>query len=50
MNALPRVAAEPFMRIVGEMLDLEEEAGEGDPIFELDLTEAAQPAQRERGG
>jgi len=27
MRSMPRIAVEPFMRIVGEMLDLEEEAG-----------------------
>lgn len=26
MRNMPRIAAEPFMRVVGEMLDLEEEA------------------------
>jgi hypothetical protein len=29
MRNMPRIAAEPFMRVVGEMLDLEETAGEG---------------------
>ena len=32
LRNLPRIAAEPFMRIVGEMLDLEEEASESDII------------------
>lgn len=30
---MPRVAAEPFMRVVGEMLDLEEQAAEDDRSF-----------------
>lgn len=28
LRRMPRIAAEPFMRVVGEMLDLEEQAGE----------------------
>src|SRR5262252_7392477 len=28
MRNMARIAAEPFMRVVGEMLDLEEQAGE----------------------
>ncbi len=31
MRHMPRIAAEPFMRVVGEMLDLEEEAASDDP-------------------
>ena len=27
MRNMPRIAAEPFMRVVGEMLDLDEDAG-----------------------
>jgi hypothetical protein len=38
LRNLPRIAVEPFMRIVGEMLDLEEEAGEDDGIFDAELT------------
>lgn len=36
LRRMPRIAAEPFMRVVGEMLDLEEEAG-NDEIIEADL-------------
>jgi len=43
MRRLPRIAAEPFMRVVGEMLDLEEEAAEEDGILDLDLAEPASP-------
>lgn len=32
MRSMPRIAVEPFMRVVGEMLDLEEEATEEDAI------------------
>jgi|SRR5579871_477147 len=32
MRNMPRIAAEPFMRVVGEMLDLEEAAAEDDLI------------------
>jgi hypothetical protein len=32
MRSMPRIAAEPFMRVVGEMLDLEAEAADGDLI------------------
>src|SRR4051812_14456654 len=32
MRSMPRIAAEPFMRIVGEMLDLEEDAAQRDDI------------------
>jgi hypothetical protein len=31
MRHMPRIAAEPFMRVVGEMLDLEEESAENEP-------------------
>lgn len=34
LRNLPRVAAEPFMRIVGEMLDLEEEVAAEQEIFD----------------
>src|SRR5262245_6156552 len=37
MRNMPRIAAEPFMRVVGEMLDLEEEAA---GLREDDLLEA----------
>jgi|SRR5579871_4913010 len=32
MRNMPRIAAEPFMRVVGEMLDLEETAAEDELI------------------
>jgi hypothetical protein len=32
MRNMPRIAAEPFMRVVGEMLDLEEETPDGEII------------------
>jgi len=38
LRRMPRIAAEPFMRVVGEMLDLEEEVAEGD-ILEADVLE-----------
>jgi hypothetical protein len=37
LRNMPRVAAEPFMRIVGEMLDLEAEAA-GDDLIDLDVS------------
>src|SRR5262245_13164861 len=38
LRKIPRIAAEPFMRVVGEMLDLEEEAsGASDLIVEAEL-------------
>jgi hypothetical protein len=36
---MPRIAAEPFMRVVGEMLDLEEEAATGDEIIDAETVE-----------
>ncbi len=41
---MPRVAAEPFMRIVGEMLEMEEEAAE-DELPEAEVVEQAAEAQ-----
>ena len=35
---MPRIAAEPFMRVVGEMLDLEEETA-GDEIIDAEAIE-----------
>src|SRR5262245_23677593 len=32
LRRMPRIAAEPFMRVVGEMLDLEEQASANDII------------------
>jgi hypothetical protein len=38
MRNMPRIAAEPFMRVVGEMLDLEEEvAAAHDDIIDADV-------------
>src|SRR5665213_2924155 len=35
---MPRMAAEPFMRVVGEMLDLEEEAAQAGEIVDAEVT------------
>jgi hypothetical protein len=50
MRNMPRIAAEPFMRVVGEMLNLEEEASAKDPdlldaelVLEPDGVPAAGP-------
>ena len=43
LRNMPRIAAEPFMRVVGEMLDLEEEVAQ-DEIIDADVTTAALPA------
>jgi len=43
MRSMPRIAAEPFMRIVGEMLDLEEEA-EKDDVIDVAVTAATTSA------
>lgn len=40
MRSMPRIAAEPFMRIVGEMLDLEE-AADQDDIIDAAATEVS---------
>ena len=46
---MPRMAAEPFMRVVGEMLDLEEDAAQMGDIVDAELaTSGAAPSQRER--
>src|SRR4051812_35622726 len=37
LRRMPRIAAEPFMRVVGEMLDLEEAAAD-DEVIDADLT------------
>ena len=46
MRSMPRIAAEPFMRIIGEMLDLEEEAAErGDiDVVVVDASTLAEPS------
>ena len=46
LRRMPRMAAEPFMRVVGEMLDLEEEAAD-DNIIEADLFEQPDRAASE---
>src|SRR5436305_5043600 len=43
LRNMPRMAAEPFMRVVGEMLDLEEEAAQTE-IIDADVTAASLPA------
>jgi hypothetical protein len=40
LRNLPRIAAEPFMRIVGEMLELEEEAADGG-VFDAEVSAIA---------
>ncbi len=44
LRRMPRIAAEPFMRVVGGMLDLEEEA-DRDVTVEADVTAATSGAQ-----
>ncbi len=46
MRNMPRIAAEPFMRVVGEMLDLEEEVA-AEEIIEAAIT--SQPADSTSG-
>jgi hypothetical protein len=43
LRNMPRMAAEPFMRVVGEMLDLEEESAR-EEIIDADVTAASLPA------
>jgi len=43
LRRMPRIAAEPFMRVVGEMLDLEEEA-DRDVIVDADAMSATSGA------
>jgi hypothetical protein len=43
LRRMPRIAAEPFLRVVGEMLDIEEEAS-GDVIVDADVTAATSNA------
>jgi hypothetical protein len=43
LRRMPRMAAEPFMRVVGEMLDLEEEA-DREVIIDADVTAATRVA------
>ena len=44
LRNMPRMAAEPFMRVVGEMLDLEEESAEGE-VIDADVHEPAASAK-----
>jgi hypothetical protein len=44
LRRMPRIAAEPFMRVVGEMLDLEEESPR-EEVVDADVTAAPLPAQ-----
>ena len=39
MRSMPRIAVEPFMRVVGEMLDLEESAS-NDAVADAEVVEA----------
>src|SRR5438552_4627487 len=53
LRNLPRIAVEPFMRIVGEMLELEEESSADDSIFDAELMESpalAAPAAKSEDG
>src|SRR5262245_39466380 len=43
LRRMPRIAAEPFMRVVGEMLDLEEKSAPNE-IIEADVTTASLPS------
>jgi hypothetical protein len=42
LRRMPRIAAEPFMRVVGEMLDLEEQSAR-EEIIDADVTAASLP-------
>jgi hypothetical protein len=46
MRNMPRIAAEPFMRVVGEMLDLEEEMDDGE-ILEVAVASESSPRAQE---
>jgi hypothetical protein len=51
LRRMPRIAAEPFMRVVGEMLDLEEAADEGiidADVHPVDGREGEQPFAAQR--
>ena len=43
LRRMPRIAVEPFMRVVGEMLDLEEETA-GEEIIDADAIERSATA------
>lgn len=45
MRHMPRIAAEPFMRVVGEMLDLEQQSAEKElPISDAVVVAPASPS------
>jgi hypothetical protein len=44
LRRMPRIAAEPFMRVVGEMLDLEEEARQAEALDAVVATASAEPS------
>jgi hypothetical protein len=44
LRRMPRIAAEPFMRVVGEMLDLEGEAALANEIHEASILGEPAPA------
>ena len=46
LRRLPRIAAEPFMRVVGEMLDLEEAAAASDIVEAAIVESTSQPDAR----
>jgi len=49
LRRMPRIAAEPFMRIVGEMLDIEEDAANAE-IVNAEILERASLAPDELDG
>jgi hypothetical protein len=44
-RSMPRIAAEPFMRIVGDMLELEEEVAEEDDLADAEVVAAGEVAE-----
>lgn len=49
LRSLPRIAVEPFMRVVGEMLDLEDEASADDDAIDVDVADKVPVAQAQTG-
>ena len=43
MRSMPRIAVEPFMRVVGEMLDLEEAVAD-DGLPDAEILQSAEPS------
>jgi len=43
LRRMPRIAAEPFMRVVGEMLDLEEEMAD-DSVPDAEMVRTTEPS------